>query len=1278
MKRNNIGQIFLIVILSIFTVVVSTCQKFPLNPWDPEGLELGYVTSAPSISAEEGVYNKDIGIEITCEDPDAIIYYTTDGSDPDESSDEYGGAIDIAGDGTSLIVKAIAIGSGKAASHVTACAYSIEYFELKIDSGGNGSVSPSGSVKAAQDDSITVTAAPDNTYAFSHWSVVSGTGIEIADPYLESTSVTMTEGGGEVKANFAVGISLTVTNDGNGTTVPDGEVWVANGVPRTISAAPNQYYQFKQWSVTSGSGVSFDDATSAETRVTLSGDAAVITAEFETLRYNLTMAAATGGSGSPSGTTEVVHGIAQAVNASADSGWVFSHWAVASGSGVSFSDATAASTSVTLTDGDATIEPVFVEERSLTIADDGNGSTTPGAGTHIVGDDVQTAISASPDTGFGFSHWSVSGSASVADEYSSTTTVTLSGGDGAVTANFTNHTYTLTVQNDGYGTTSPAGTSDVIHGVATDISATATAAHYVFDSWSVESGSASFADAGSATTNVTLTSGPATIQANFELETFALKMTDNGFGSTNADADVTYNVPYTITATPDTGYEFDSWQVTSGTASIANSGSVITTVTLTSGSATLLAVFTPLDYTLTIQDDGNGSTSPSGSLTVSHAAETDISAIADENFDFECWTVSDGEAVFGDETSADTTVTLLEGSTIICANFALESYTLTMTDNGFGSTSADATVEYGVPHSITATPDTGYEFNSWQVSSGSGVSFGSSTSASTTVTLTAGPATISAISTPLNYTLTVSDDGHGTTTPSGAQTVSHAASTAISATPDADYGFNYWSIESGRASFDDRYSASTTVTLLYGDATIQANFIPVYTLTVTNDGNGITNPSGSSIVYQNASTNIKATPNSSYSFLRWSIESGSGVVIDELYSKTTNVNLSSEAAEIQANFYISELSVTKLMASDRNGYEAFGSAVSVSNDGSTLVSGAPGEDDSGNNSGAIYIYKWNGISWTETKLLAFDGSYNDKFGNPVSVSDDGNTVVAGAYENESVYIYKWNGGSWDETKLTASDGAYADKFGYSVSVSGDGNVVVVGAVDDDDKGADSGSIYIYKWNGSSWAETKLVASDGEYYDHFGHSVSVSSYGNTVISGASYADGNAIGTGAVYIYKWNGSSWDETKLIASDGTNGDGLGYSVSVSGDGNNVVSGAYYDGAGSVYIYKWNGSSWGETKLMALDGALYDWFGCSVGVSDDGNTVVSGASRDDYNGGWSGSAYIYKWNGSSWDERKLTASDGVEQHHFGLSVGVSGDGNIIVSGAYGDTYQSGSIYIYQ
>ena len=395
-----------------------------------------------------------------------------------------------------------------------------------------------------------------------------------------------------------------------------------------------------------------------------------------------------------------------------------------------------------------------------------------------------------------------------------------------------------------------------------------------------------------------------------------------------------------------------------------------------------------------------------------------------------------------------------------------------------------------------------------------------------------------------------------------------------------------------------------------------------------------------------------------------------------------------------ASFGYKQLS--KLVASDGATNANFGFSVDVSSDGNTVVVGAYADDDNGPDSGSAYIYKYDGNDWNETKLLASDGAAGDYFGYSVAVSDNGNTVVVGARYDDtiagtdsgSVYIYKYNGTDWDETKLVASDGAASDNFGISVAVSGDGNTVVVGSYfDDTTRGTNSGSAYIYKYDGTNWDETKLVAGDGAANDNLGISIAISGDGNTLVVGARFDDtSTGTNSGSAYIYKYDGTNWNETKLVASDGAADDYFGYSVDVSGDGSTVVVGAYGDddngsNSGSAYIYKYDGNDWNETKLVASDGASEDYFGYSVAVSYDGNTVVVGAYADDDNGSTSGSAYVYRYDGTDWNETKLVASDGAASDYFGYSVAISSDSTTIVIGAYGDDDKgssSGSVYIFR
>ena len=156
-----------------------------------------------------------------------------------------------------------------------------------------------------------------------------------------------------------------------------------------------------------------------------------------------------------------------------------------------------------------------------------------------------------------------------------------------------------------------------------------------------------------------------------------------------------------------------------------------------------------------------------------------------------------------------------------------------------------------------------------------------------------------------------------------------------------------------------------------------------------------------------------------------------------------------------------------------------------------------------------------------------------------------------------------------EFKITASDGADTDQFGFSVSI--DSNYSVVGAYLDDDNGDNSGSAYIFKRSGTTWAQqAKLLPSDGAVSDFFGESVSIS--GDLAVIGAYLNDDNGDNSGSAYIFKRSGTTWAQhAKLLPSDGAESDQFGYSVSISGD--YAVVGAYFDDdngfkSGSAYVY--------------------------------------------------------------------------------------------------------------
>ena len=168
---------------------------------------------------------------------------------------------------------------------------------------------------------------------------------------------------------------------------------------------------------------------------------------------------------------------------------------------------------------------------------------------------------------------------------------------------------------------------------------------------------------------------------------------------------------------------------------------------------------------------------------------------------------------------------------------------------------------------------------------------------------------------------------------------------------------------------------------------------------------------------------------------------------------------------------------------------------------------------------------------------------------------------------------------WTQRGLDIDGEAANDYSGKSVSLSSDGNTLAIGAPDNGDGGSYAGHVRVYDWNTASVSWAKRGSDiDGEAADDSsGHSVSLSSDGNTVAIGAPYNDnyGTSSNAGHVRVYDWNGSSWAKRGSDIDGEAPHDQSGYSVSLSSDGNTVAIGApFNDGTGSnaghVRVYTW------------------------------------------------------------------------------------------------------------
>src|SRR5438876_735819 len=260
--------------------------------------------------------------------------------------------------------------------------------------------------------------------------------------------------------------------------------------------------------------------------------------------------------------------------------------------------------------------------------------------------------------------------------------------------------------------------------------------------------------------------------------------------------------------------------------------------------------------------------------------------------------------------------------------------------------------------------------------------------------------------------------------------------------------------------------------------------------------------------------------------------------------------------------------------------DLFGYSVGLSADGNTLAASAYDEDGSAREingvqdrnrrgTGAIYVFTRTGTSWAQTAYLKASNAENgDSLGYAIAISQDGNTIVGGAADEDcmtpgivagsthvcqddqpqdnssgAVYVFVRSGNTWTQQAfIKSSNPGKEDWFGSRLTLSGDGNTLAAGAQvqnggtkgingDQKDQSAeDTGAVYFFTRSGTTWIQTAYVkASNADPYDEFGSAMALSRDGKLMAAGArgeasaakgingNQNDNSAPGAGAVYIF-----------------------------------------------------------------------------------------------------------------------------------------------------------------
>jgi len=375
----------------------------------------------------------------------------------------------------------------------------------------------------------------------------------------------------------------------------------------------------------------------------------------------------------------------------------------------------------------------------------------------------------------------------------------------------------------------------------------------------------------------------------------------------------------------------------------------------------------------------------------------------------------------------------------------------------------------------------------------------------------------------------------------------------------------------------------------------------------------------------------------------------------------------------------------KLLPGDGEAFDEFGVAVAIGS-GRVLV-GASGDDDTGANAGAAYLFDAVDLSLI-SKLNEPPTGVLNRYGTAVALGPS--VALVGAWgdsgpvaESGAVYVYDISSGA-RRSKVTAADAQSDDRFGFALDI--DGAMALIGAYIADGVQAAAGAAYLIDLSSpdAPVQRGRLQAGDGVLGDNFGWSVAID--GDLALVGAPLHDGPLSTAGAAYLFDITDPQRpvELAKLTADDAQSFEKFGWSVALSGTVA-VVGAPERDrpgvGAdvGAAYLYDITDPT--RPVLVAVledpGGAALDEF--ANAVATNGGDVLVSSWRDDLAGAGVNTGAVFLFDAASGEQLGvLRAADPAPLAEFGVSIGVSGQEAIV--GAWSDDdlgFRSGAAYLF-
>lgn len=199
---------------------------------------------------------------------------------------------------------------------------------------------------------------------------------------------------------------------------------------------------------------------------------------------------------------------------------------------------------------------------------------------------------------------------------------------------------------------------------------------------------------------------------------------------------------------------------------------------------------------------------------------------------------------------------------------------------------------------------------------------------------------------------------------------------------------------------------------------------------------------------------------------------------------------------------------------------ATGWSVVMSSDGSRIAIGAPYHPPYGQ----VRVYDLVSGGWIQVGSGIDGDAKGEKYGHAIAMSSDGNRIaIVDPFVSSQFRVYDLVRGAWIQVGSSIAGGANTSRL--FVAMSSDGNRIAIGDPFNDDNGVDSGHVRVYDLVSGEWIQIGSNINGEAEGDHSGWSVTISSDGNRIASGAhlNYANGGGC-SGHVRVYEWIGASW----------------------------------------------------------------------------------------------------------------------------------------------------------